>query len=185
MTAKSGSGPLAFDMAAGSVLLGDAILTSGTGNDTYSIAGSILGSLTVNTGDGVNTFAFSGNVGVSVNLTEGNGPNGATTFSGSVGYNLTIIQGNGANAVGGVTVSGSVGGLLSYTGGNGTDALSIIPGSAAYYNINVSFGTNTAANAYSLTFNANDMLSGSIQSKSGDYTFNEDSAYLMPSLGFP
>ena len=191
VTAKTGVGQSTsafpyndFTFASGSTIGGDVSLTSAGGADSFSIGASLNGSLAVNAGDGANTFALTGNVGGSVSLIEGNGADGATTFSGSVSGNLTITQGNGANATGGVTVTGSVAGLLKYTGGNGTDALSITPAAAAFYDIAVCFGTNTAASAYTLTLNANDTISGSIKGKGGNNTFTQGSAILLPTLVF-
>ena len=182
---NTGVGASTVDLAAGAVINGSATINSGPEADTYTIDGNINGSLAVSTGAGADSYEESGNVDGSVKLVEGNGSNLATTFSGAIAGNLTIIQGNGNNAAGGgVTVTGSVAGMLSYTGGNGTDALSITPAAAAFYNISVCFGTNTAANAYTLTFNANDTLTGTIKGKGGNNTFNQNGANLLPTLLF-
>jgi hypothetical protein len=136
-----GSGPAIALLEAGSTIRGSAIISSGSGNNSFSIANTINGNASFNGGDGTDSITLEAATSVAGNLTltEGNG-NDSVTVDATVSGNMNINLGNGSDTV---TIGNAPAGLLSWNSGNGNDSVTFgdatnVPGA---WNVNMRFGT--------------------------------------------
>jgi hypothetical protein len=169
-------------LAAGSVVAGNATITTAAGNDFIEMGGQVNGSASVSTGEGNDTFLLDPTalVAGTLGVTSGNG-NDTLTVSGTVNGNLNLTVGNGGTMAtpNTITVNTAPGGLLTFQGGNGTDVLDLEGPSGTFYNVNLLFGTGTNTLTLDSGGTTPFTLSGTITGSGGSNTFNQNGATLV------
>jgi hypothetical protein len=148
-------------LGASSVITGKASLLLGNGINTFvDSAGSAYGSdLTVVSGFNTTTSVITGQITGNLSVTYASGGAGNTTvFTGSIGADKK----------------------LTYRSGHGgtLEVLTLAPAVAATVTVDVKFGNGDAT----FTLGPNLTLGGKVTGQGGTYTFNPNTAVLLPSL---
>jgi hypothetical protein len=140
LQASLGDGPAIVLLEAGSTVGTNASISSGAGNDSFSVADQINGNASFNGGDGNDSITLSAaTVFGNLSVTEGGG-NDSVTIDGTFNGNMNVTLGNGNDTV---TIGSNPGGTLFWNSGNGNDSVTFgdatnVPGT---WNVNMRFGT--------------------------------------------
>jgi hypothetical protein len=129
-------------LGAGSLVKGNATITTGAGNDVIELGGQVAGTASVSSGDGNDMVSLDAGAAVSgsLSVTSGNG-NSTMTIDGTVSGDMVVHLGNGANTV---TIGNAPAGVLRWTSGNGNDSVTLGDGSTTAsetWNVSMRFGT--------------------------------------------
>ncbi len=137
----NGGGNDTFAFNAPSTIGGTANITTGAGNDSINLDGSVFGGMSVNGGEGNDTItsATTGAVAGNLSVTEGSG-NDSITLDGSVSGNLGFNLGNGNDTV---TIGNAPSGMLNWHSGSGNDSVTFgdATNAPSTWNVFMQFGT--------------------------------------------
>jgi hypothetical protein len=140
LQASMGDGPNLVTLEAGSTVGANAAVSSGSGSDTFAVAGQVFGSASFNGGEGDDSITLAATAGVagSLTLTEGSGDDSISS-SAAVSGALHVTLGNGTDTV---TLANAPGGVLNWSSGSGNDSVTLGAAGAngQTWDVNMRFG---------------------------------------------